>query len=271
VADRVARHSLSQGELTLSQDDLKTVKIPFESALTLSTMKFILHFVLSILMFLGVQSMRNYKIAVAALVASLALGASVQSSSAGVVIQDNFDSSTAVLNWAGDAVFRSIPQPGNVSGSPSVDLVGTADGFGNLAFSGNSVDLDGSTGSGFTPAGQIQSVASLALGTYVIQFEIAGNMRGAPSQTVQISIGGQSQTLTPTGGYTLETLTFTNASGQVSFTDLGPADQQGALIDNVVVTGVPEPSTWAMMILGFTGVGFMAYRRKQNGPAFRLA
>jgi hypothetical protein len=26
-----------------------------------------------------------------------------------------------------------------------------------------------------------------------------------------------------------------------------------------------------MMILGFCGVGFMAYRRKQNGPALRLA
>jgi hypothetical protein len=28
------------------------------------------------------------------------------------------------------------------------------------------------------------------------------------------------------------------------------------------VAAVPEPSTWAMMILGFFGVGFMAYRRK---------
>jgi hypothetical protein len=27
---------------------------------------------------------------------------------------------------------------------------------------------------------------------------------------------------------------------------------------------VPEPSTWAMMILGFFGVGFMAYRRKSQ-------
>jgi len=35
------------------------------------------------------------------------------------------------------------------------------------------------------------------------------------------------------------------------------------------VTNVPEPSTWAMLILGFTGVGFMAYRRKAN-PTFRL-
>jgi len=36
-------------------------------------------------------------------------------------------------------------------------------------------------------------------------------------------------------------------------------------------SGVPEPSTWAMMILGFFGVGFMAYRRKQDGPALRIA
>jgi hypothetical protein len=34
---------------------------------------------------------------------------------------------------------------------------------------------------------------------------------------------------------------------------------------------VPEPSTWAMLLLGFAGVGFMAYRRKQNGPQLRLA
>jgi PEP-CTERM motif len=30
---------------------------------------------------------------------------------------------------------------------------------------------------------------------------------------------------------------------------------------------VPEPSTWAMMILGFAGIGFMAYRRKSK-PAY---
>jgi hypothetical protein len=37
------------------------------------------------------------------------------------------------------------------------------------------------------------------------------------------------------------------------------------------VAAVPEPSTWAMMILGFMGVGFMAYRKKQSGGALRLA
>lgn len=37
-----------------------------------------------------------------------------------------------------------------------------------------------------------------------------------------------------------------------------------------VAPGVPEPSTWAMMILGFAGVGFMAYRRKAK-PALMAA
>ena len=37
-----------------------------------------------------------------------------------------------------------------------------------------------------------------------------------------------------------------------------------------LTTGVPEPSTWAMMILGFCGVGFMAHRRKPRS-SFRLA
>jgi hypothetical protein len=38
-----------------------------------------------------------------------------------------------------------------------------------------------------------------------------------------------------------------------------------------ITTGVPELSTWALMILGFCGVGFIAYRRKQGGPSLRLA
>jgi len=40
----------------------------------------------------------------------------------------------------------------------------------------------------------------------------------------------------------------------------------------LTMTAVPEPSTWAMMIAGFLGVGFLAYRRKSAGPvALRLA
>jgi hypothetical protein len=31
-----------------------------------------------------------------------------------------------------------------------------------------------------------------------------------------------------------------------------------------LTAAVPERSTWAMMILGFEGIGFMAYRRKNK-------
>jgi hypothetical protein len=34
---------------------------------------------------------------------------------------------------------------------------------------------------------------------------------------------------------------------------------------------VPEPSTWAMMILGFACVGFMAHRKRKNGSALTAA
>ena len=34
---------------------------------------------------------------------------------------------------------------------------------------------------------------------------------------------------------------------------------------------VPEPSTWAMMILGFAGIGFMAYRRSRKISATALS
>jgi hypothetical protein len=37
----------------------------------------------------------------------------------------------------------------------------------------------------------------------------------------------------------------------------------------VLTASIPEPATWAMMILGFAGIGFVAYRRKDRGMAFR--
>jgi hypothetical protein len=33
----------------------------------------------------------------------------------------------------------------------------------------------------------------------------------------------------------------------------------------------PESPTWAMMILGFVGVGLLAYRRRNQTAAFRVA
>ena len=50
-------------------------------------------------------------------------------------------------------------------------------------------------------------------------------------------------------------------SGPYAFT--GPLTMTITLPDdlNAFVVGVPEPATWAMLLLGFAGIGFVKYRR----------
>jgi len=59
---------------------------------------------------------------------------------------------------------------------------------------------------------------------------------------------------------------WTGPAGAIfSGTQYGSTDWASANI-----SAVPEASTWAMMILGFLGVGFVSYRRKSKST-FRLA
>lgn len=60
------------------------------------------------------------------------------------------------------------------------------------------------------------------------------------ADTVPLPTPGKTQT-----PWILATNNFSDATFSATFT-----------------SAVPEPSTWAMMILGFVGVGYMAYRRK---------
>jgi hypothetical protein len=91
------------------------------------------------------------KIRLALIVSTFALSAlGVASANATIMLTDEFDlDSNVTLNWTGDAVF--VPPTAPSLGHASVDLVGAADGFGNLAYNGGvSLDLDGSTGVGFS-------------------------------------------------------------------------------------------------------------------------
>jgi hypothetical protein len=44
-------------------------------------------------------------------------------------------------------------------------------------------------------------------------------------------------------------------------------DEYRGFASSVSISDVPEPSTWAMMILGFAGIDFMAYRRSRTARA----
>jgi len=57
---------------------------------------------------------------------------------------------------------------------------------------------------------------------------------------------------------------FANEQLFATFGAQRPLDIAAVLNLETSVAAVPEPSTWAMMILGFAGVGFMAYRRRQD-------
>jgi hypothetical protein len=92
--------------------------------------------------------------------------------------------------------------------------------------------------------GSFVFIQNFATGGLLCFNNSAVTCNGGSSSAVAVSIGN--------------TTSFIHESGNV---EIGSA---------AVVAGVPEPSTWAMMILGFGGVGFMAYRRKAK-PALMAA
>jgi hypothetical protein len=216
--------------------------------------------------------MKNYVIA---LLATAAVAAFASTAQAGVIFHDDFTSNGQVPadNWTGDVFFTPQPQP-PTSGAPSVDLVGTGN-FASLAPNAgnttpatvsliglNAVDLDGSTGYGNSPAGVLVSNVSFAPGNYTVTFALAGNLRGNVAQTTLFGFETNAPgviTAPSSQPYTWYSETFFDASGPLIFEDLGPSDQQGNLLADVTI--VPEASTWAMMMLGFAGLGFAAYRR----------
>jgi len=177
-------------------------------------------------------------------------------SQAQVVFSDNFNSNTTLgLNDA--------PAGWSVANG-TVDVVGAADGWGQLCKSGGVVciDLDGSTSN----AGELsRSFAGIAGTTYVATFDMAGNQRSS-SDSLTIDFGTATQTYnlssnSPWSSYSLSFTASSNSSYSLKFSNAG-GDNIGVVLDNVTVTAVPEPETYAMMLAGLGLMGSIARRRK---------
>lgn len=146
---------------------------------------------------------------------------------------------------------------------------GTVDVEGCRVVSGKCIDLDGTS----FDAGVLSKTFSLMAGTtYTASFELAGNQRGIFSpayafDTGTVSFGTQnlSYSVAAYAGFSLYQLAFTpSASGSysLSFANAG-ADNVGALLDNVSVTSaIPEPESYALMLVGLGVMGSIARRRK---------
>jgi len=119
----------------------------------------------------------------------------------------------------------------------------------------------------------------------VFIFQIGSTLTTASNSSVVFSNGGDGDSVFWQVGSSATLGTDTAFAGDIlaltSITlDTGADIEDGralaingavTLDTNDVFTGaVPEPSTWAMMLLGFAGIGFMAYRRKSK-PALVAA
>jgi hypothetical protein len=93
------------------------------------------------------------------------------------------------------------------------------------------------------------------------------------SASVSVLLGGTSLADINADAGAVFIIGFTNATTNASHTGNG-LFTNGLQLDQPTLTlsaVVPEPSTWAMMILGFAGVGFMAYRRRNKPAMLRVA
>jgi hypothetical protein len=89
---------------------------------------------------------------------------------------------------------------------------------------------------------------------------------------LQVLVGGGSFT-NPPNSFAFAPLPF-NGLYTLNFTVENFAQNGGNPSGlDVSVTATPEASTWAMMLLGFLGLGFVGYRRssRSSSPTFRFA
>lgn len=153
--------------------------------------------------------------------------------------------------------FRNAPD-GN-HWSFSFDLTSTKT---NVSFSNIS--------SGFTKINGSENQAGF--GNY--QFVLDCNASGTPCAAGYNANLSKTFTfdVTATGGLDISDILSRSAFGSTVYfvSDIARSTGDTANVGATMTAAVPEPSTWAMMILGFAGVGFLAYRRKNQGSV-RLA
>jgi hypothetical protein len=162
----------------------------------------------------------------------------------------------------------------------------TTGGANSTGYGDNVPNYDGTHAVFFVDDNAIESLSqTVALNggvTYALNFALFSTASGANNPftfTLTDMLGGvltnsNGSATIPVGQWTNYSYDFTAPTDGPYLLNFnfvsGPTPAKDVLLDGVAIAAVPEPSTWAMMILGFCVVGFSAYRRKQR-VSFRAA
>ncbi|WOH53753.1 PEPxxWA-CTERM sorting domain-containing protein [Bradyrhizobium sp. sBnM-33] len=177
----------------------------------------------------------------------------------------------------------------------NLNLSDTAEVTANTIFTGSSsgyvinitADVDVSTANGLAAINSIDDAITLltftpVIGTAFDTFSFRGQLNTNADQNIRVTVTDQHDDvfnffITSNGNFAAIGIETVPLSGEtikkvtIEGLGLGFANiKQIGFGAAPIAPAVPEPTTWAMMLIGFAGVGFIAYRRRSRGPLLRV-
>jgi PEP-CTERM motif len=113
----------------------------------------------------------------------------------------------------------------------------------------------------FTTIDQV-AITPAELANPQVELALSLNTAGSDVVTALVAFGSGNTLASFTG-------TLTPFASTSSGTDLFTASKDFAVagFQGFTPAAIPEPSTWAMMLVGFAGLGFLAWRRRKRAAA----
>jgi hypothetical protein len=185
----------------------------------------------------------------------------------------SFDVSARASTVTYDVTFDvNINLPPLGTSSANVDIRFFSDGTPTETSNVFTVPINGVTTTVAGP-GALGSILSL-LSNFIANLDL--NTLTYDANSTRVSLGAL-LSFKPTSTIDLSGASFATSGTDVllNVLQLGPATIEPAgdvtfTAVGDVTSSVPEPSTWAMVILGFAGVGFIARRRSRRSPCQAL-
>ena len=175
-----------------------------------------------------------------------------------------FDSGTVDFQYyAFGGAYNADGSPATIA-APGSAQFGLGEGYFNVAVSGNHIT--------YTYLSQVDwkdlTVSLDTGGLFIENGSLISSVSGIPDFT---SVTLDPSSILGSSGFDASDITWNSGAVAVNWAGLTFADGATVVLDVNGTGGVPEPSTWALMLLGFTGLSLAAYRNSKTIRADRVA